>query len=128
MTVEDTIRAYYETLGNGGQLASYFLEADSTIKFGVSESLFGYDEVADALAEQSETTAEWTVESQNLVVADHGEYATFADEVTLAWTDTQSGERWRFDSRWSGTLEHQESGTGADWQFRTMHVSAPHQL
>lgn len=128
MTVEDTIRAYYETLRRGGQLASYFLEADSTTKFGVSESLFGYDEVADALSEQTETTSEWTVESHNLLVDDHGTYATFADEVTLAWTDTQSGERWHFETRWSGTLERRESGAEDEWRFRTMHVSAPQQL
>ncbi len=126
MNVEETIREYYETLRRGGKLHPYFLEGESTTKFGVSEALFGYDDVADALREQTESTAEWTVESQHLVVDDRGEYATFADEVTLAWTDTQSGERWRFDTRWSGTLERQDSDTErGDWKFRTMHVSAP---
>ncbi|KDE60488.1 hypothetical protein EL22_20935 [Halostagnicola sp. A56] len=128
MTVEDTVREYYETLRRGGQLESYFLEAPSTTKFGVSESLFGYDAVADALAEQTETTDDWTVDSHDLVATDHGAYATVADEVTLAWTDTQSVERWRFETRWSGTLERRDGDAGADWRFRTMHVSAPHQL
>ncbi|GAB7020549.1 nuclear transport factor 2 family protein [Halostagnicola sp. A-GB9-2] len=129
MNVEETIREYYETLRRGGQLHPYFLEGDSTTKFGVSEAVFGYEDVADALREQAESTAEWTVESENLVVDDRDEYAIFADEVTLAWTDTQSGQRWRFDTRWSGTLERQGlDADQAEWKFRTMHVSAPHQL
>jgi hypothetical protein len=56
----------------------------------------------------------------------------------MAWTDTREGVAHAFDSRWSGTLEHQSGeGEGAatddgataeddlasDWQFVGMHVS-----
>lgn len=134
----ETIREYYAALRQGEPLAPFFLPAEATTKFGVSESLYGYDEVADALSEQTETTAEWTVESDRLTVDDRGAFAVFADEVTLAWTDRTTGTRWRFETRWSGTLvrvdteggeiDPEESGSDREWRFHTMHVSAPHEL
>lgn len=124
MNAADTIREYYDALRNGNPLSPYFLEDESTTKFGVSESLFGYDDVEAALREQTETTSEWTVDSRNLVVTQRDETATFADEVGLGWTEDESGDRNRFETRWSGSLERTDDG----WKFRTMHVSAPREL
>jgi hypothetical protein len=126
---EAVVRDYYDALRNGDPLAPYFREAESTVKFGISESLFGGDAVVTALEEQTETTADWTVESRNLVVDRREAFATVADEVIMAWTTTESGERHRFDSRWSGTLVPAEADSSApDWRFALMHVSAPHEL
>ncbi|WP_436344755.1 nuclear transport factor 2 family protein [Natronorubrum sp. FCH18a] len=131
---ETVVRDYYDALRNGDPLEPFFRADESTVKFGISEALFGYDEVSDALREQTETTAEWSVESQNLVVTDRDEVATFADEVTMAWTDTESGERRRFDTRWSGALVRAAEASEADqtddheWLFTTMHVSTPDDL
>ncbi|SEH15939.1 SnoaL-like domain-containing protein [Natronorubrum sediminis] len=120
------VRDYYEALRTGDPLEAYFEEDKSTVKFGISEALFGYEEVSEALRSQTETTAEWSVESDHLVVTTHTDAATFADEVTMAWTDTESGERRRFETRWSGSLVHHpsaESSGGPEWLFNTMHVS-----
>ncbi|ADD04647.1 uncharacterized protein Nmag_1063 [Natrialba magadii ATCC 43099] len=101
-----TVRAYYNALRNGDPLESFFLKDESTVKFGISERLFGYEAVANALQEQTETTEGWTVESSNLTVTEHGDRgcAMFGDEVTMAWTDSSSGARRGFRTRWSGTL------------------------
>lgn len=127
MHAEDAIRDYYETLRRGDPLFPYFLEAETTVKFGISESLFGGEAVAEGLREQTDTTDGWSVESHRLTVDEREGHAWFADEVTLAWTDCESGERNRFDTRWSGTLER--SGDRADgeleWVFVSMHVSTP---
>ncbi|RQG98088.1 nuclear transport factor 2 family protein [Natrarchaeobius chitinivorans] len=138
---EDTVHAYYDALRNGDPLESYFRPAGSTVKFGIGEALFGYDDVAEALRSQTETTADWTVESHHLVVGERDRFATFADEVTMAWTDVESETEHRFDTRWSGTLVRESPSdssdgqptpassamaserTTADWQFATMHVS-----
>ncbi|WP_440770309.1 nuclear transport factor 2 family protein [Natronorubrum sp. DTA28] len=129
---ESVVRDYYDALRNGDPLEPYFLADESTVKFGISEALFGYDEVSEALQEQTETTAEWTVESRSLTVTDRDGGATFADEVTMAWTDAENGERRRFETRWSGTLVRpEEESTRAgehEWQFATMHVSAAGEL
>ncbi|WP_226007529.1 nuclear transport factor 2 family protein [Natrinema salinisoli] len=127
---EAVVRDYYDALRDNEPLAPYFLADESTVKFGISESLFGGDDVAAALAEQRETTAEWHVQSRNLVVTERNGFATVADEVTMAWTDVTTGERHRFDSRWSGTLVEvsDDDSSASDWQFVTMHVSAPHEL
>ena len=133
------VRDYYDALRNGDALAPYFLADESTVKFGISESLFGFDAVSDALREQTETTASWSVESGHLVTAEREGFATFADEVTMAWTDTDSGERRRFETRWSGTLVRGDDAAGGgedgstepdapDWQFATMHVSTADDL
>lgn len=131
MNAKATIDAYYEALRNGNSLTSYFADDESILKFGVTEAAFGADDVSEALQEQTETTAEWTVESHALSVTECGSdvdspleaenVAWFGDLVTLAWTDTTTGIRRRFETRWSGTL----IGTDDGWQFVTMHVSAP---
>lgn len=145
MTAEDAVRDYYEALRRGEPLYPYFLEVEAATKFGVSEALFGYDEVAEALREQSRTTDDWTVESRALFVRERGDHATFADEVALEWTDRATDERRSFETRWSGALERrngrQRDGEGeeaerssrdedqdGDWAFLTVHVSAPHDL
>ncbi|QCC59676.1 DUF3225 domain-containing protein [Natrinema thermotolerans] len=125
---EAVVRDYYDALRNGDPLEPYFLADESTVKFGISESLFGGGAVAAALGEQTETTADWTIESRRLVVDRREAVATFADEVTMAWTDTEGGDRRRFDSRWSGTLVPADDSSAPDWQFALMHVSAPHEL
>lgn len=127
-SAEAVVRDYYDTLREGDPLAPYFRDDESTVKFGISESLFGGDEVVRALEEQTETTADWSIESRNLVVDERDAFATFADRVAMAWTDTESGERCRFDSRWSGTLVRASDDDSSDWRFGTMHVSTPHEL
>ena len=142
--IETVVRDYYASLRAGDRLTPYFLADESTVKFGIGEALYGYDDVATALTEQTETTDAWSVESSNLVVEERDEFATMADEVTMAWTDTDSGDRHRFETRWSGTLvergrtdarENADDGgredSGVDhppWAFLSMHVSAPHEL
>lgn len=129
-SAEAVVRDYYDALRAGDPLVTFFLEDESTVKFGISESLFGGQAVATALEEQTETTDDWTIESRNLLVDEREGFATYADEVGMAWTDTESGERYRFDSRWSATLVPQsdDDSSASDWQFATMHVSAPHEL
>ena len=129
-SAEAVVHDYYDALRNGDPLVPFFRDDVSTVKFGISESLFGSDEIARALAEQTETTDNWTVSSRHLVVDERDNFATMADDVTMAWTDTTSGDRHRFDSRWSATLVNQPpAGDGArDWRFAMMHVSAPHDL
>ncbi|QLG48995.1 nuclear transport factor 2 family protein [Natrinema halophilum] len=122
---EAVVRDYYDALRDGDPLGPYFLRDDSTVKFGISESLFGEGEIVTALEEQTEATANWSLESRHLVVAEWDGVSTFADEVTMAWTDTERGDRHRFDSRWSGTLvEQPEDPDGPNWRFAVMHVSA----
>jgi len=123
MTAEETVREYYEALERGDPLVPYFSE-DATVKFGVGESLFGADEIAAALREQTRTTEDWEVSSTGLDVTEREGFAWFGDEVDLAWTDTETGQRWTFDTRWSATLERQDG----EWTFVAMHVSAPRRL
>ncbi|PGF16819.1 hypothetical protein CP556_12295 [Natrinema sp. CBA1119] len=128
---EAVVREYYDALRHGDPLAPYFADDERTVKFGIGESLFGGSEIAAALEEQTETTDEWTVESHNLLVTERDGVATVADEVTMAWTKTTTGERFRFDSRWSGALVERDSDDGSsasDWRFVAMHVSAPREL
>ena len=132
---EAVVRDYYDALRAGEPLEPYFRADGSTVKFGISEALFGYDAVADALQEQTRTTDSWSVESTNLVVEQREAFATFADEVTMAWTDAESGDRKRFETRWSGTLVPADGanssgrdGDDPDWLFASMHVSAPHEV
>ncbi|MFC6767589.1 nuclear transport factor 2 family protein [Natrinema soli] len=131
VSAEAVVREYYDALRDGDPLAQYFADDERTVKFGISESLFGGSEIAAALEEQTETTDEWTVESHNLVVDERDGFATVADEVTMAWTKTTTGERFRFDSRWSATLVDRAADDGSsasDWRFVAMHVSAPREL
>lgn len=120
MTPEARIREYYEALRTGDPLAPFFSER-ATVKFGVGESLFGHDEIAAALREQTRTTADWRVDSTRLTVDRGDGYAWFGDEVDLAWTDADDGTRREFETRWSGTLERRDG----EWAFVAMHVSAP---
>ncbi|MEY7852009.1 hypothetical protein AB7C87_22720 [Natrarchaeobius sp. A-rgal3] len=138
---EDTVRDYYDALRRGEPLESYFLAEESTVKFGIGEALFGYDEIEEALCEQTETTDDWTIDSHRLVVDERGAVATVADEVTMAWTDLESGDRREFETRWSATLLSAKSagvGERADrnepdrdsnrWLFASMHVSTANEL
>ncbi len=124
MSAETTVREYYEAVRNGAPLGPYFADHPAAVKFGISEQLRGPEKITDALAEQTRTTDEWRVESTDLTVAERDGYAWFTDTVDMAWTDLDTGERFSFDSRWSGTLETE----GGDWQFVSMHVSAPREL
>jgi hypothetical protein len=136
-----TVREYYQTLRDEEPLYPYFREDPTTVKFGLSETLVGYEAIAAGLREQTRTTADWVARSRDLtvgkatatdedgVVTGAGEQtgktekaravpapcAWFADDVFLAWTDTDDEVRHEFDTRWSGTLV---GGT-----FATMHVS-----
>lgn len=143
------VRDYYDALRAGDPLEPFFRESESTVKFGISEALFGYDEVKTALREQTATTDGWTVRSGHLVVEERDAFATVADEVIMAWTNVETGDRRRFDTRWSGTLvpartgddasDRSADGTERDgdeapgdegpaWLFTTMHVSAAGEL
>ncbi|ESS08953.1 MAG: SnoaL-like domain protein [uncultured archaeon A07HN63] len=118
---EATIRAYYDALRAGEPLSPFFLESLATVKVSLSERFSGYPDIADELSEQSAMTTEWTVESADLSVTTRDDYGWFDDEVTMAWTNTRVDTDHEFDTRWTGTLEANESdGT---WQFVTMHVS-----
>lgn len=150
MDAEETIRDYYDALRRGDPLVPYFTDDGPTVKFGVSESLFGADAVSEALEEQTDSTEEWTVESTRLTVDQREDLAWFADEVTLEWTERTSegenetenerasGERHHFETRWSGTLERSTGANAGDqddddsseptWKFTSMHVSAPQEL
>ncbi|SNZ03895.1 SnoaL-like domain-containing protein [Natronoarchaeum philippinense] len=123
MTAAETIGEYYDALQSGDPLAPFFSDR-ATVKFGVGESLFGADEIRAALREQTATTEDWQVDSTRLDVTAGDGYAWFGDEVELAWTDAGTGQRWTFDTRWSGTLERIDG----EWQFVSMHVSAPRRL
>lgn len=135
-TAEAVVREYYEALRRGESLPPYFLESESTAKFGISEGTFGYEAVAEALEAQTESTTDWSVESHRLAVTEHGEYATLADEVTMAWTDVEAETDRRFETRWSGTLVRRDAldrgssaaAEGPTWLFRTMHVSTADEL
>lgn len=124
MSAADAVREYYESLRRGEPLYPYFVEADDVVKFGVSETLAGYDAVAEGLREQSRTTTDWTVESTALRVHERGDAAAFADAVRLGWTDTDGGESVAFDTRWSGTLTRRDE----EWLFAGMHVSVARDL
>lgn len=119
MDARETVRAYYDSLRNGEPLPPYFADAEGVVKFGISERLLGGEAVAARLAEQTETTADWTVESRQLRMTERECHAWFADEVAMGWLDTERQVRYEFDTRWSGTMERREH----DWRFVTMHVS-----
>ena len=124
--VEGLVREYYDTLRAGDPLYPYFRESPATVKYGLSETLRGYEAVAEGLREQTRTTTDWTVESRNLTAGtrDDAEQRTdcgwFADDVFLAWTDTDARIRYEFETRWSGTV--------VDGEFAAMHVSTAEAL
>lgn len=121
MGVEATVRDYYDALRAGDPLGPFFAERDDLVKFGVSERLVGHDAVVEGLREQTRSTADWRVESRSLRASRRGDVGWFSDEVSLAWTAVETGERRAFETRWSGTLERRDG----DWRFVGMHVSAP---
>lgn len=121
---EGTLRAYYEALRQGEPLGPFFADREGVVKVGIGERLVGHNAVVAGLREQSRSTTDWVVESQDRRVQRRGPVAWFADRGRLAWTDTDSDTRHSFETRWSGTLERD----GEDWRFVGMHVSAPHDL
>lgn len=118
-TAREAVEIYYDALRAGDPLAPFFADGEATVKFGISETLRGGGAVAEGLREQTATTTDWQVESHDLVVGEREEWAYFADEVFMAWTDTGKRIRYEFETRWSGTLERGEDG----WRFVAMHVS-----
>ena len=142
MSAENTVLDYYDTLRSGDPLHPFFARESSTVKFGISERLDGYDEIESGLHEQTDTTADWTVESNGLAVTERERTARFADDVRMAWT-TAEGQRHDFDTRWSGGLERRRDGerggstpasnppvdsTDDSWRFVIMHVSVAREL
>jgi len=121
MDAQATIRAYYDALRAGEPLFPFFHEDEHTVKFGVGETLAGYEAVAAGLREQTETTTGWEVDSRDLVVGESDGNAWFADDVFMGWTDTDANVRYEFDTRWSGSLLRVDDG----WRFTGMHVSCP---
>jgi hypothetical protein len=131
MNAEETIRAYHDALRDGDPLGPFFADDESIVKFGIGERLSGHAEIRAGLADQTATTEAWRVDSTRLVVTERDEHAWFSDDVTLAWTDTETGSRWTFESRWSGTLERRPDAPRSNeapetpWRFVGLHVSAP---
>lgn len=119
MDAETTVRDYYAALRAGDPLHPYFLDDERVVKFGIGERLTGVAEIRSGLADQTERTTDWVVDSRNLIVAEEGDQGWFSDDVFMAWTDTQASVRYEFDTRWSGTLVARDG----DWLFAGMHVS-----
>ena len=117
MSAEATIEDYYDALRAGEPLAPFFA-ADALVKFGIGERLVGGDDIAAGLREQTRTTENWTVESHDLRVTEEGEWAWFADDVRMAWDDSESDEHHDHRTRWSGGLRQADG-----WRFVGMHVS-----
>lgn len=121
MGPEETVQEYYEALRRGEPLSPFFAERPDIVKFGISERLTGYDEIAAGLQEQTETTEDWTVESRSLRVGEQDHHGWFSDDVRMAWRTIEAGQEYDFLTRWSGTLEQR----GNKWVFAGMHVSCP---
>ena len=120
----ETVAAYYDALEGGETLSSFFAEAPNTVKIGLSERLVGYADVASGLSEQTATTEDWRVESNDLSVTVDDGIAWFDDQVSLAWQDIPTDTAYSFESRWTGVLRRRD---GDEWQFVTLHVSAPNE-
>lgn len=120
MSTTRTIRAYYEALRRGEPLSPFFAECSGVVKFGITERLTGYDAIADGLCEQTHTTDDWIVKSRRLQVTEREHHAWFSDDVYMAWSETSTGTRNAYETRWSGTLEDRDG-----WAFVGMHVSTP---
>ncbi|MFB6252169.1 MAG: nuclear transport factor 2 family protein [Halobellus sp.] len=124
-TARERLHEYYAALRNGEPLYPFFVEDPAIVKYGITEKLTGYAEVEAGLRAQSASTAAWSVESHDLRVTERDEYAWFADDVRMAWTDTERDRTYDFESRWSGTLERRTPDSEAEqWLFVGMHVSA----
>jgi len=134
MGARSRVETYYDALRDGDPLHTQFASDTTVVKCGISERLVGYEAVEAALREQSRTTADWHVESHDLRVTERDRHAWFADAVSLAWTDTDRGERVAFETRWSGTLERERRVAGerddspGDWRFVGMHVSTTSEI
>ena len=138
-TATETIRTYYDALRAGEPIHPFFADEGPVVKVGIGERLVGADAVAAGLGEQTRTTTDWVVESQDLHVgtiggdertpgdgeADDAEFAWFGDDVFMGWTDTERGIRFEFETRWSGAMARQDEGdeSGRRWRFVEMHVS-----
>lgn len=121
MSPEGTVRDYYDALRAGDPLHPFFYESPTTVKFGIGETLSGYDAVESGLREQTAATTDWTVESDALVAGGDGDSAWFADRVHMAWTDTDADVDHAYDTRWSGSMLRVDGR----WAFTGMHVSVP---
>ena len=119
MSVRERICEYYEALRSEEPLAPFFAVEPAPVKFGVHERLRGHDAIASALADQSRTTTEWCVDSHDLTAYQTDGVGWFVDAVELGWTSSETGVRYEFDTRWSGTLIQEQDS----WRFVTMHVS-----
>lgn len=119
MTLRDRIHDYYDALRNEEPLAPFFAVEPAPAKFGIQERLYGHEEITRALADQSRSTTDWRVDSTGLRVERRQGVGWFTDEVGFGWLDADAGERYDFDTRWSGTLVREED----TWHFVTMHVS-----
>ena len=126
--VVETIRRYYATLRAGEPIHPFFVDDGPVVKVGIGERIVGADAVASGLRQQTETTHDWIVESRDLHVGTGdpcGEgtdgMAWFGDDVFVAWTDTERGVRFEFETRWTGALIRR----GGEWRFVSMHVSTP---
>lgn len=120
MSLEDRIRTYYQALIDEEPLEEYFVTDPKPVKFGITESLHGYHEIAEGLREQTRTTSDWDVESHRLQAEEAGDVGWFSDHVTMQWTDEERDERIEWETRWSGTMLRMDE----DWLFVRMHVSA----
>jgi len=116
MNPTETVEEYYEALRRGELLSPYFAEREDVVKFGVSERLAGYEAISEGLREQTRTTEDWQVESQNLGVVVRDSVAWFTDDVALSWSASEGADseaeqetRYSFDTRWSGVLERESS-------------------
>jgi hypothetical protein len=126
MDARATVTDYYDALRAGDPLGPYFADEhgdDAFVKFGISERLVGSEQIRAGLEQQTDTTTGWAVTSRALRVCERDRYAWFSDEVSMAWTDTETETRNEFETRWSGTLERRDG-----WQFVGMHVSTADRL
>ena len=123
MSAEDAVLEYYEALRRGEPLYPYFVESPDAHKVAVSTAYDGYEAVAAALREQTRTTTDWVVDSAGPSVVAGDDWASFHDDVSLAWTETTDDEAvgHEFETRWSGTLVERDDA----WLFLELHVSAP---
>lgn len=133
MDVERFVETYYDALRDGEPLAPFFADRADVVKVGISERLVGADSVANGLASQTARTTAWAIESRDLQATTDDDHGWFADDVLVAWTDTERSVRYEFDSRWSGTVARLGDRDAADerfdgWRFVGMHVSVPRSL
>lgn len=133
MDARETVEAYYDALRAGDALGPFFAAPhevdDSPVKFGISERLVGVEAIRAGLRVQTRTTSDWTVSSRALRVTARDCHAWWSDDVSMAWTDVESGERRQFETRWSGTMARTGEGTeGPPWRFVGLHVSTADEI